>query len=101
MNLQDIAETIVKSEPITYKLIGRLTTTTYRTARGFAQTKRFDVLKRQSTLSLGDVLDDIEYGLPIGFEELPDGVYELTACNFSRDWGTGIIDDWDVQLIPA
>jgi len=83
-----------------YKLIGRVTTTTYKTAKGFAQTKRFDILKRQSTLALSDVIDDIEFGIPLNLLDVPDGVYELTACNFSRDWETGIIDDWDVTLLP-
>ena len=32
--------------------------------------------------------------------ECKDGIYKVIACNESRDWETGIIDDYDFELIP-
>ena len=83
-----------------YRCIGRIAASQYETQRGFAYTKRFDVLKSKSTLRVDDFIGDISEILPINFFDVDDGLYELTVVNESRDWETGIVDDWDVQLIP-
>lgn len=45
---------------------------------------------------------DVEYALDrIGdLTNLNDGLYKIHFTNFSRDWETGNIDDWKVELIP-
>lgn len=82
------------------KCIGRVTSSTYFTANGFETKKTFRILKRKSQLEVRDFIDDLEYGLPINFNEVDDGIYELICTNYSKDWETGIIDDWDVKLVP-
>tara|TARA_R110002096_G_scaffold176849_1_gene353272 strand:- start:251 stop:547 length:297 start_codon:yes stop_codon:yes gene_type:complete len=36
----------------------------------------------------------------INLSDSPDGIYELAACNISRDWETGCVDEWDYKLSP-
>jgi len=36
----------------------------------------------------------------LNIDNLADGVYEIIVCNVSKDYETGIIDDWDLKLIP-
>jgi hypothetical protein len=36
----------------------------------------------------------------INLNECKDGIYQIVICNEHRDWETGIIDDYDFQLIP-
>lgn len=97
MNLFDIAEGLNKPKT-TARCIGRVSTSKYPTKNGFAFTKTFRVLKRKSELSVDDFCDDISEALPINFLEVPDGVYSLDIGNVSRDYETGMIDDWDVVL---
>jgi len=33
-------------------------------------------------------------------QDVKDGVYELIACNISRDIENGYVDDWDLKLVP-
>lgn len=82
------------------KCVGKVVTSQYKTKTGFAYTRKFIVLKSKSQLSISDFCDYIEEYLPINFLSVKDGVYELTSCNFSRDFETGAIDDWDIQLTP-
>lgn len=35
----------------------------------------------------------------INLLECHNGIYEIITCNHSKDWETGIIDDWDYKLI--
>lgn len=83
---------------VTARCVGRVSTSKYPTKDGFAFTKTFRVLKRKSELSVGDFCDDISEELPINFLEVPDGVYSLEIGNFSRDYESGMVDDWDVVL---
>jgi hypothetical protein len=43
----------------------------------------------------GDAADRI-----INLLNVEDGLYELHPCNESTDWETGIVDDYDLELIP-
>lgn len=36
----------------------------------------------------------------VNLDSCADGVYIVTTCNESRDYETGYIDDYDLQLIP-
>ncbi len=91
--LAELAKPKVKA-----RCVGRVSTSKYLTKDGFAFTKTFRVLKRKSELSVDDFCDDISEDLPINFLEVPDGVYSLEIGNFSRDYETGVVDDWDVVL---
>ena len=81
--------------------IGRVRTSQYEIKGGFAYTKTFKVLKRRSQLNIDDFCSDIIEYLPLNFLEVEDGVYKLGVINESRDWETGMVDDWDVTLIKV
>lgn len=81
------------------RLVGRVKTTRYMTSKGFAYKKEFIVLKRKSTISLNEVMVELDTDFPINFHEVPDGLYELLFINISHDWETGYADDWDVKLV--
>jgi hypothetical protein len=36
----------------------------------------------------------------LNFLDVEDGIYELVVCNVSRDYESGYVDDWDLELIP-
>jgi len=74
-----------------YKLVGRVTSSRYFTGRGFAVRKEFNVLKRKSDVVVNDWFDDLELQLPINFEEVEDGIYEIISVNEWRDYETGVI----------
>lgn len=44
--------------------------------------------------SIKDVLDRI-----INLDDVDGGIYQVITCNYSRDWETGYIDDWDYKLV--
>lgn len=60
-------------------------------------------LHRQSNWDeLGEQLSMCGADLEIeGLATASPGVYELLAYNFSRNWETGIVDDYDLKLIPV
>lgn len=97
INFLGITQRLNNPKPIA-RCIGRVATYMYETKHGFAFSKTFRVLKRKSELGVRDIIDDISEELPINFLEVPDGVYELTATNISRDYESGMVDDWDVVL---
>jgi hypothetical protein len=35
----------------------------------------------------------------VNLSECPDGIYEVVICNESRDWESGIVDDYDLMLV--
>lgn len=70
----------------------------------FRQTLRF--LKRKSA-GQNNLFEDCfatgaEEVLPriTNLHNCPDGVYEVIACNFGRDWESGYIEEWDYELVP-
>lgn len=81
------------------KCVVRITTSTYTTNRGVVSQRTMNCLKRKSDLSIDDFCGYIVESLPLNFYEVSDGLYELSAINISKDWETGIIDDWDVILV--
>ena len=54
-----------------------------------------------STLDMEDMIPDPEYHAILNIDACSDGLYELIPINQSRDWETGIIDDWDLKLLPV
>lgn len=81
----------------------KLQTSVYKRGERRVLEKSLTPLKRKSTLKFEEIVDWLEEDLPriIGIDTLSDGIYELTATNFSRDFETGMIDDWDLVLIPT
>lgn len=88
-----------------HRLVVRLKTTAFRTKRGY----KFQIsLERSAKHSFGhDILDeefsnidgDAVMGI-VNLAECMDGLYEVVACNESRDWETGYIDSYDLKLVP-
>jgi len=85
-----------------------------RTKRGFGLFMRFNEVKRLSCPGCDDnsccvgwedeELDEIswEHWSIIDIEKAEHGkLYRLVQCNMSRDWETGIIDDWDLKLVDV
>lgn len=57
------------------------------------------VMKRLTTYDLlGDTVNSCISIIKVN--DVPDGLYKLVACNLSRDWESGMIDDWDLKLVP-
>lgn len=83
-------------------LIGRLTKESYIHNNELVSKCKFKLLKRRSNGSLEDLICDADYDIPkLNMHSMNEGLYELTATNISKDYETGIIDDWDIQLIKA
>ena len=83
------------------RLVVRLTSSTYFTARGVSYRKDITVLKRKSSLHLNEVFDYPDEMLRItNLDQCEDGIYEIGWFNVTRDCETGYPDDWDYVLIP-
>ncbi len=86
--------------------IVRVVTTAWHNNKGLHTKRSLNLLKRKS---FGfDILQ--EECIQLGAEDaaknisnlhkVADGTYELIACNISRDYESGYIDDWNLMLIP-
>ena len=60
------------------------------------QCKGWNIL-REDCLEVGadEVVDRIT-----NLDQCNDGVYEVVACDQSKDWESGHIDDWNYRMIP-
>lgn len=87
--------------------IVRLSTNSWKDDRGVHFKKSLNFLKRKckgfnilaedcDVVGAEDVIPKI-----INLLNIPDGVYQLTTCNESKDWETGYVDDYDYKLVPA
>jgi hypothetical protein len=88
------------------KLVVRLRTCYYHTARGLFMRKEITYLKKLSknynifeedanNFGADEVISRI-----VDLNSKPDGIYEVRACNFHTDWETGYVDDYDYCLTP-
>lgn len=108
MKLDLILDEPQKKEP-TMKNIVRIRTSCFSTKNGVRICKDIYTLKRKSNGYdlLGEEISamgaDYFYSEKriINLDECEDGIYELGVVNESRDWETGIIDDWDLELFPV
>lgn len=72
--------------------------------RGVYSKRSFKVLKRKS-FGYNLLLEECAYiGTDVvkrilNFNDVEDGIYEVVICNISRDWESGQIDDWDLELV--
>lgn len=85
------------------KFIVRLRTNVYIGKGGIAHyQKSMTLLKKLSTGTLEDIIIDPIIDIPsiINLNNIPDGVYQLIPVNEQRDWESGLVDDYDLALIP-
>lgn len=81
-------------------LIGRLTKQNYMYNNELVSRCKFSLLKRLSRGSLQDLICDDQYDIPhLNMHNMKEGVYELKTVNMSKDYETGVIDDWDIRLV--
>jgi len=97
---------IITSKEDGPKVVVRIKTSLYRTNRGVAARREMTYLRRKSS-GHNFVEEDVDMvGADetilkiLNFSEVKDGVYQVITCNESRDWETGIVDDYDFKLIP-
>lgn len=88
----------------------RLRTTYWHDRKGLYAKRSLTFLQRKCSGRGSDLLteecdnvgaEDIGRCLGLISESTPDGVYTVDACNFSRDWETGYIDGYDLELNPV
>ena len=94
------------SKEIEHKTVVSITTSYWHDKSGAYLKKSFRVLKRKSSgycVLLEDCgMEGAEavLGKIINLNNVSDGVYQVVVCNESKDWETGYIDDWDLELVP-
>lgn len=89
------------------KIVVRITTNYFiSSSQEICYSKKLRVLKRRSNpMGVGCFLEvmgecmDASLDMITNFHECDDGIYELVVHNEHRDWETGIVEDWDYQLI--
>ncbi len=90
-----------ESEP---KCIVRVRTSCYVTSGKLCKSKEVYTLKRKTEIDWfneelnmlgGELWERI-----LDLDLIEDGLYILQACNFSKDYETGVIDDYDLKLVP-
>jgi hypothetical protein len=83
-------------------VIVRLTTSVFKRGERHVYEKSISQLKSKSTMSVDEIMCDYQIDLPelLNSNQQPDGLYELTIINESRDWETGVVDDWELTLTP-
>jgi hypothetical protein len=96
----------VKDEEPKPKTVVRVTTSAYKTQRGFAWRREVSY-QRRLCQGFNVIEDDIGmtgadqvWERIINLFEVKDGLYNLVLCNISTDWETGHVEDWDYQLLP-
>ena len=103
-DIDDLHECVANPDPGKPRCYVRLTTSYWGDRRGLHIRQDLTLLRRVST---GDFIhedmaatsaEDTACRL-INLHECQDGVYEVVPCNFSRDWESGYIDDWDYRLV--
>jgi hypothetical protein len=82
------------------RVIVRLTSSIYFSATGsLVLTKKLTLLKRLSTGTIQDLVQDLECDSIDLLESLEDGVYEITTYNPQYDWELGVCDGYDLKLV--
>lgn len=106
----DLAEALKPTPPTPCKgLVFRGKRNAFINGRGdYVYTERMALLKRKSCKGCqqcGYMLEELEEHL--GNDCLPimpayletDVMYKLEVTNISKDWETGIVDDWDLEFV--
>lgn len=83
------------------RCVGRLTHNRYMHGDRLVSQSTFTLLKRKSQLTLSDLVGDADIDINnLELSNHADGLYEIVMCNESRDYETGVIDDWELKLVP-
>ena len=83
------------------KLVVRLRTSSYFVSpRRMKRSKELTLLSSKSNGSLDDLIIDVHHDIITNIHEVPDGLYELTTCDETRDWETGQVDGFNLMLVP-
>jgi hypothetical protein len=85
----------------------RVRTSTYSTRGGLSVRRDITVLRRRSHPEACLLQEDINATSAldtanriINLVDVEDGVYKLVTCNERHDYESGIIDDYDLMLVP-
>lgn len=87
-------------------VVGRLITSFWHSNDGISSRREFRFLYRKCKnhnflKEDADMIGaDETWRRIINIDDCKDGIYQVVTCNESRDWETGIIDDYDFKLIP-
>ena len=85
----------------TLKLVVRLAHNNYIHNDKLVSKSSLTLMKRKSTGSLSDLIQDPDYDLSsLDLKKYDAGLYLLTTKNESYDIESGYADDWDLDLIP-
>ena len=105
-NLADL-DSFIRNEP-KFLCVVRVTTSAWENSGALYIKKTIKTLKRKSVeYGRGFIHDECSncgveefYPRIINFDTVKDGVYELALINLSRDFETGYVDDFDLELRP-
>ena len=87
-----------------HRCVVRLKRSAYYTRTGVYFTESLIYLRRKC--SGYNILEEEAQGvgamdaLPINMTEMEEGIYEVVSCNETRDWESGVIDGYELKLIP-
>lgn len=88
------------------RVVIRLKTTSWYDGKSLHVKRSINILKR-ACMGFNFLDDDMRNGgaedtvrMFTNLDECEDGIYEVVHCNISRDWESGIVDDWDYELVP-
>lgn len=87
------------------RTVVRLTTSSWSDKRGIHLKRSVQFLRKQcighnpleeesSEIGAESVINRI-----VNLDTCEDGVYSVILCNIGRDWETGVVDDYDFQLV--
>jgi hypothetical protein len=82
----------------------RLRVSEYKSQRGYAVRIELNRVERHCT-GYQPLKEDFSNGGELisritNLLDVKPGLYEVRATNFSKDWETGYVDDWDLVLVP-
>jgi len=103
MNLTDLFLSKPELMENTKQTVVRLSTAMYKKGNKLVYSKELSLLKRKSSewWEWDCISQEIE-GLDLitNLFRVNDGIYQIVMTNASKDYETGVIDDWDYKLIP-
>jgi len=81
-------------------LVVKVLSNTFWLGKALTFQKRVILLKKASRGDLDDLIVDIDCVDIVNLHEVNDGLYVLQTCNETKDYETGVIDDYDLKLVP-
>ncbi len=90
-----------------YRTVVRVRTSAWATRRGLSVRRDVSFMRKlsgpQACLleeEISAVGADLAAQMIVNLDSVEDGLYTVIACNERRDWETGVVDDYDLKLIP-